>query len=69
MNLIMSAITLSSLIEPLGIATLSFVSATLLTGLFRRKLGRKFLKLHLLLAVISVILGFTHGILVLVLFG
>jgi len=69
MKLVMSAITLFSLVEPLGIATLSFVSATLLTGLFRRKLGRKFLKLHILLAVISVTLGFTHCILVLVLFG
>lgn len=69
MNLIISTITLFSLIKPLGIATLSFVCATLLTGLFRRKLGRKFLKLHLLLAVTSVILGFTHCILVLVLFG
>ncbi|UCE99170.1 MAG: hypothetical protein JSV82_08340 [Planctomycetota bacterium] len=57
------------MVEPLGIATLTFVSATLLTGLFRRKLGRRFLKLHLTLAIISVILGFTHGILVLVLFG
>ena len=60
---------LISLIEPLGIATLSFVSVTFLTGLFRRKLGRKFLKLHLYLAVISIILGLTHGILVFILFG
>jgi len=51
----MSAVTLFSLVKPLGIATLTFVNATLLTGLFRRKLGRKFLKLHILLAVISVL--------------
>jgi hypothetical protein len=61
--------SLSSLIVPLGIATLSFVSATFLTGLFRRKLGRRFLKLHLHLAVISIVLGLTHGILVFILFG
>jgi hypothetical protein len=61
--------SLFSLVEPLGIATLSFVSVTFLTGLFRRKLRRRFLKIHLILAVISVILGFTHGILVFTLFG
>ena len=59
--------SLVSLVRPLGIATLSLVSVTFLTGLFRRKLGRRFLKLHLPLAIVSVILGFTHGILVLVL--
>jgi hypothetical protein len=63
-----SSFSLSFLIAPLGAATLSFVSATFLTGLFRRKLGRRFLKLHLYLAVISIILGLTHGILVFVLF-
>jgi hypothetical protein len=61
--------SLSSLIAPLGAATLSFVSATFLTGLFRRKLGRRFLKLHLYLAVISIVLGLTHGILVFILLG
>ncbi len=63
-----NSLSLSSLIVPLGIATLSFVSATFLTGLFRRKLGRRFPKLHLYLAIISVIFGFTHAILVFVLF-
>ncbi len=58
-----SSFSLSSLIVPLGAATLSFVSATFLTGLFRRKLGRRFSRLHLYLAVISVILGLTHGLL------
>jgi len=61
--------SLFSLVRPLGIATLSFVSATSLTGLFRRKLSRRFLKIHLPLAIISVILGFTHGILVFVLYS
>jgi len=63
-----SSFSLFSLVRPLGIATLSFLSATFLTGLFRRKLGRRFLKAHLPLAIISVILGFTHGLLVLVLY-
>jgi hypothetical protein len=58
-----------SLVEPLGIATLSFVSATFLTGLFRRKLHRRFIKIHLVLAIISIILGLSHGILVFILFG
>lgn len=64
-----TSFSLFSLVEPLGIATLSFVSATFLTGLFRRKLRRRFTKIHLVLAIISVILGFTHGILVFILFG
>ncbi|MFQ6036782.1 MAG: hypothetical protein ACE5NM_13165 [Sedimentisphaerales bacterium] len=63
-----SSFSLFSLVRPLGIATLSFVSATLLTGLFRRKLSRRFLKIHLALSIISVILGFTHGLLVFVLY-
>lgn len=61
--------SLFSLVKPLGIATLCLVGATFLTGLLRRKLGRRFLKIHLPLATISVILGLTHGILVLVLYG
>jgi len=64
-----SSFSLFSLVEPLGIATLSFVSVTFLTGLFRRKLRRRFLGIHLILAIIAVILGFTHGILVFILFG
>lgn len=63
------SLSLFSLVRLLGIATLCFVSATFLTGLFRRKLRRRFLKIHLFLAMVSVILGFTHGILVFVLFG
>jgi hypothetical protein len=61
--------SLSILVEPLGIATLCFVSATFLTGLFRRKLRQKFLKIHQPLAIISVTLGLTHGILVMILYG
>ncbi len=61
--------SLFSLVRPMGIATLSFVCATFLTGLFRRKLGRRFLKIHLSLAIVSIILGLTHGILVFVLYS
>ena len=63
-----SGLSLFSLVKPLGIATLCFVSTTFLTGLFRRKLGKRFLKAHLPLAITSVILGLTHGTLVLVLY-
>ncbi|HUT28733.1 MAG TPA: hypothetical protein VMX13_02990 [Sedimentisphaerales bacterium] len=61
--------SLYSLIEPLGITTLGCVICTFLTGLVRRKLGRRFLKVHLVLGIISVILGVTHGTLVLILLG
>jgi len=57
-----------SLVRPLGIATLSFVCATFLTGLFRKKLGRRFLKVHVPLAITSVILGAAHGTLVFILY-
>ena len=60
--------SLFSLVKPLGIATLCLVSTTFLTGLFRRKLGKKFLKIHVPSALTSVILGLTHGILVLALY-
>ena len=58
-----------SLIKPLGIATLSSICTTFLTGIFRRKLGRRFRRIHLALAIISVTLALAHGTLVLVLFG
>ena len=58
-----------SLIKPLGIATFSTLGLTFLAGLFRRKLGRKFKKIHLALAFTAVGLGSFHGLLVLILFG
>jgi hypothetical protein len=61
--------SLHSLIKPLGIATLSCITATFIAGLFRKKLRTKFLKIHLPLAIISLILGLTHGLLVLILWG
>ena len=64
-----TSFSLFSLVQPLGIATLCFVCATFLTGLFRKKLRRRFTKIHLILAVISCLMGLSHGMLVFVLFG
>lgn len=60
--------SLFSLIKPLGICALSLVLMTFGTGLFRRKLGRRFLKVHKVLAWLTVTLALCHGILVLSLF-
>ena len=57
-----------SLIQPLGIATLSLVGLTFLTGLLRKKLRRRFLKIHLPLAIATVVLGLSHGLLVFILY-
>jgi len=58
-----------SLVRPLGIATLSCLCATFLTGLFRRKLRIRFLKIHLPLAIAAVVLGLSHGLLIFILYG
>jgi hypothetical protein len=57
-----------SLIQPLGIATLSVVALTFLTGLLRKKLRRKFLRIHLPLAIAALTLGLSHGLLVFILY-
>lgn len=57
-----------AMVRPLGIATLSLICVTFITGLFRRKLRTRFLKIHLPLAIAAVTLGLTHGILVFVLY-
>ncbi len=57
-----------SLMQPLGIATLSLVALTFLTGLLRRKLRRKFVKIHLPLAIAALVLGVAHGLLVFILY-
>lgn len=59
--------SLSSLVKPLGICALSSLLITFLAGLFRRKLGRRFLKMHRTFAFLTVIIAVFHGILVLVL--
>jgi hypothetical protein len=57
-----------SLVKPLGICALSSLLITFLIGLFRRKLGRRFLKVHMTFAFVTIIIALFHGILVLVLF-
>jgi hypothetical protein len=59
--------SLFSFIRPLGICALSLVLITFGTGLFRRKLARRFLKVHKALAWLAVGVALCHGILVLVL--
>ncbi|MFH1715722.1 MAG: hypothetical protein ABIF19_00090 [Planctomycetota bacterium] len=64
-----SAFSWFSLVRPLGIATLCCLCATFLTGLFRKKLRARFLKIHLPLAIAAVTLGLTHGLLIFILYG
>lgn len=63
-----AGISLFSFVEPLGISALSSVLVTFGTGLFRRKLGKRFLKVHRTFAWLAVGLAVCHGILVLTLF-
>lgn len=58
-----------SLVRPLGIATLTCLCATFLTGLLRRKLKARFLKIHLPLAIAAVTLGLSHGLLIFILYN
>jgi hypothetical protein len=60
-----SSISLFSFIKPLGICALGSVLVTFGTGLFRRKLGKRFLKVHRTFAWLTVGLALCHGILVL----
>ncbi len=64
-----TSFSVHSLIKPLGIATLSCITSTFIVGLFRKKLRTKFLNIHLPLAITSLILGLTHALLVLILWG
>ncbi len=58
-----------SLIEPLGITALTLLLATAVTGLFRRKLKRRFLTIHKILAALTVAIALCHAILVMILFS
>jgi hypothetical protein len=60
--------SLFSFIKLLGGCALGLALATFGTGLFRRKLGRRFLKVHKIFAWLTVGFALCHGILVLVLF-
>ena len=63
-----SGISLFSFVEPLGISALTLVLITFGTGLLRRRLGRRFLKVHKIFAFLTVGVALCHGILVLALF-
>lgn len=63
-----SGITLYSFIEPMGISALSCVLVTFTTGLFRRRLGKRFLIIHRVFAWLTVGLALFHGALVLTFF-
>jgi len=60
--------SLFSFIKLLGGCALGSALATFGTGLFRRKLGRRFLKAHKVFAWLTVGFALCHGILVLALF-
>jgi hypothetical protein len=62
------SLSLILLVRPLGIGALILLLITFFTGLFRRKLGRRFLCIHKIFAFIAVVIGLAHGLLVLVLF-
>ena len=56
------------LIEALGVCALVSLLTTFLTGLFRRRLKRKFLKIHKIFAWLTIILALSHGITVMIVF-
>jgi hypothetical protein len=57
-----------TLIKVLGVCALASLLITFLTGLFRRKLGRKFLSVHRFLAWLTIVLALSHGITVMIVF-
>jgi len=61
-------LSLFSFIKLLGGCALGLALVTFGTGLFRRKLGRRFLKVHKIFAWLTVGFALCHGILVLSLF-
>lgn len=65
----MDAFSWYSLIELLGITALTLLLITAATGLLRRKLGRRFLTVHKILAALTVAVALCHGTLVIVFFS
>ena len=57
-----------SLVKLLGLCALGFLLATFTTGLFRKKFGKRFLKIHKTSAYLTIIFALCHGILVLIVF-
>lgn len=65
----MEGFSFYSLIKPLGATALTLLLITAATGLFRRKLGRRFMKVHKAFAWLTVAVGLCHAVLVAILFG
>ena len=57
-----------SLIHPLGISALILLLLTACTGVFRRKLKKRFIIIHKILAGLTVVVALSHAILVFILF-
>ena len=57
-----------SLIHPLGITALTLLLLTACTGIFRRKLKKRFILIHKILAGLTVAAALSHAILVFILF-
>ena len=57
-----------SLVRPLGVCALASLLVTFSLGLLRKKLGKRFLKIHRIFAWLTIIFALCHGILVLVLY-
>jgi hypothetical protein len=57
------------LIRPLGISALILLLLTACTGVFRKKLKRRFLKIHKILALLTIAVALSHAVLVIILFG
>lgn len=62
------AFSLFSFVKPLGVCTLGLLLITFSSGLFRKKLKRRFMKTHTIFAWLTIIFALCHGILVAVLF-
>jgi hypothetical protein len=65
----MEGFSFYSLIKPLGATALSLLLITAATGLFRRKLGRRFMKVHKIFAWLTVTAALSHAVLIVILFG
>jgi nitrogen fixation/metabolism regulation signal transduction histidine kinase len=55
-------------VKPVGVITFGFLIATLLSGLLRRRLGRRFTRVHTTLAVLTLLAAVCHAVLVSIVF-
>jgi DMSO/TMAO reductase YedYZ heme-binding membrane subunit len=65
----MEGFSFVSLIKPLGAIALTLLLITAATGLFRRRLGRRFMKVHKTFAWLTVAAALSHAVLIVILFG